>query len=179
MVDYMKYLSNEVIRTDAHIDDIARVRQPYDELSVKALKARRQEIKTARSRAITQTGMGRFSGNFPRTGKVKGLVILVEYKNVKFTMNDPYSYFNNMLNKEGFDEYGGTGSARDYFLQNSNGLFEPEFDIYGPYTLSKDRKYYGGNNNYDEDQAPEEMIIEACRGLDSRINFADAIVAYS
>ncbi|MDE6831721.1 MAG: hypothetical protein K2J07_03185, partial [Muribaculaceae bacterium] len=29
-------------------------------------------------RSIAQSGMGRFSGNFPRTGKVRGLVILVE-----------------------------------------------------------------------------------------------------
>lgn len=161
------------VRANASLSDAAKVKQSYDLLPIKALKARRQEIKTARSRAIAQTGMGRFSGNFPRTGKVKGLVILVEYKDVKFTMNDPYSYFNDMLNKEGFDEYGGTGSARDYFLQNSNGLFDPEFDIYGPYTLPNNREYYGGNNHYGEDQAPEEMIIEACRGLNSRINFAD------
>lgn len=166
-------VQNTNVRINTQTDEASEAMQSFDDLSIPAIRARRQALKAARSRAIPQTGMGRFSGNFPRTGKVKGLVILVEYQDVKFNLKTPYNYFNDMLNKEGFSEYGGTGSAREYFLQNSNGLFDPEFDVYGPYTLSQDRAYYGGNDTSGNDMAAEEMIIEACRGLNDRINFAD------
>ncbi len=144
---------------------------PFDELSLADIRVKRAASRP--SRAIAQTGLGRFTSNFPRTGKIKSLVILVQYKDVKFTLSDPYSYFNNMLNQEGFSEYNGTGSARDYFLFNSNNQFDPDFDVFGPYTLKNNRSYYGGNDFYGDDQAPEEMIVEACKGLASQINFAD------
>ena len=71
------------------------------------------------------------------------LVILAEFKDIKFNSKnkspynkiDAHTYFTEMLNKEGFDTYGGTGSARDWFLDNSNGKFDPEFDVFGPVTL--------------------------------------------
>ena len=147
--------------------------QLLKDIDLKGLRAKRNAAGGPR-RAIAQTGMGRFSGNFPRTGKVRGLVILVQYKDVKFTMSDPKSYFEDLLMEEGFSQYGGTGSAHDYFLENSNGQFDPQFDVYGPFTLSKDRSYYGGNDAYwGQDENPEMMIYEACQGLDGEINFAD------
>ena len=159
-------------------DQARSVMMSFDRVSPAEIRTKRLEtmasgISTRPSRAIAQNGMGCFTGTFPRKGKIKGLVILVRYADEDFTLEDPYSYFHDMLNREGFDQYGGTGSARDYFLANSNGQFDPEFDVYGPYTLPKNRKYYGGNNSAGDDQAPEEMVVDACKGLDSEINFAD------
>ncbi|MDE7385605.1 MAG: M6 family metalloprotease domain-containing protein [Muribaculaceae bacterium] len=147
------------------------VMMTLDEQSLPALRAARAASRP--SRAIAQSGLGRFTSNFPRTGKIRSLVILVQYKDTKFTLSDPYSYFNNMLNQEGFSEYNGTGSARDYFLFNSNSQFDPDFDVFGPYTLKNNRSYYGGNDSDGYDKLPEEMVVEACKGLASQINFAD------
>ena len=108
---------------------------------------------------------------YPALGKQKGLVILVEYTDVKFNVAEPQIYFSRMLNEPSFSDYGGTGSARDYFIASSGGMFEPEFDVYGPVTLAHDQKYYGGNNYYDQDSAPEQMAIEACRTLNPDIDF--------
>ncbi|MGM9860998.1 MAG: M6 family metalloprotease domain-containing protein [Muribaculaceae bacterium] len=110
---------------------------------------------------------------YPATGEQKGLVILVEYTDVKFNVADPNDYFSRMLNEEGFSDYGGTGSARDYFIASSAGMFEPQFDVYGPVTLAHDQKYYGANNYYDQDNAPEQMVIEACRALNPDIDFSE------
>lgn len=140
------------------------------------ISAARREAAAARKlarRAIAQSGMGLFTSNFPCKGAIKGLVILVQYQDVKFKISDPHAYFNAMLNQEGFNQYGGTGSARDFYVQNSNGQFTPQFDVYGPYTLPNNMSYYGGNDMWDEDQAPEDMVVHACQGLDSEINFAD------
>lgn len=77
-----------------------------------------------------------------------------------------------MLNEPQFSEYGGTGSVKDFFSENSNGQFVPHFDLYGPVTLSQNRSYYGGNNWAGNDENPEDMIIEACRQLDDQIDFS-------
>ena len=122
-------------------------------------------------RASGNTALGRGEKTFPAMGDVNALILLVEYKDVKFTLDDPYRYFNDMLNKEGFSEYGGTGSCKDYFLDNSNGQFRPHFDVYGPITLSKNRSYYGGNVK-GEDAAPREMVSEACELADKEIDFS-------
>lgn len=122
-------------------------------------------------------GYGLFSDTrFPAYGNQKAIVILVQYKDVKF--NSSYNakeYFTNMLNQEGFSDakYGGTGSAVDFFNQNSKGAFVPEFDVYGPLTLSNNMSYYGGNDNYGNDKNPAAMVKEACDQLDATVNFKE------
>lgn len=128
-----------------------------------------------------QHGPGTFDTTFPAYGRQKVLVILVEYNNVKFNQyndsyykyDDAWSYFYNMLNEPGYDKYGTCGSARDYFVQNSNGLFTPEFDVYGPVLLDHSMKYYGGNDSWGDDQNAAGMIVDACKALDSEIDFKD------
>ena len=95
------------------------------------------------------------------TAAQRGLVILVNFANTAMT-HKPQEFYD-MLNKEGYDSYGATGSARDYFLDSSYGKYAPEFDVLGPYTLSKNASYYGGNNSYGEDRHPDEMVLEACQ----------------
>lgn len=128
------------------------------------------------SKPMRAKGPGTFPGtSFPSMGNQKGLVILVEYSDVKFQTKDPYDYFSRMLNEKGFKDYGATGSARDWYIAGSNGNFQPDFDVFGPVTLSQKRSYYGGNNYAGDDQRPAEMIIEACQLLakEGKINFAD------
>lgn len=114
---------------------------------------------------------GKMGRTFPCKGKQKALVILVEYKDVAFTTPDARNYFSDMLNKQGFAENGATGSARDYFIASSGGVFSPEFDVYGPVTLPHTRAYYGVNDAYGNDKRPSEMVIDACNLLDDEIDF--------
>lgn len=123
-------------------------------------------------------GKGLFSGShFPVQGEQKGLVILVEYQDVKFTEpevnygGNVQGYYTEMLNGENFTRHNATGSARKWFIDNSNGQFLPEFDVYGPVTLSREMKYYGGNDYLGDDQNPALMIAEACQLLDADIDY--------
>lgn len=111
--------------------------------------------------------------SYPTKGKQKALVILVEYADRKFEIDDPVDAFHRLLNEEGYNENGATGSARDYFIDNSAGQFIPEFDVYGPVTLAHEMEYYGGPGRQGSDDHPEEMAIEACRLLDSEIDFRE------
>lgn len=108
---------------------------------------------------------------FPSFGKRKVAVVLVEYQDVKFNLADPLDYFTRMLNEEGFSDYHATGSARDWFIHSSNGIFEPQFDVYGPVTLQQRREYYGGSDAYNHDRNPQRMVIEACRQLNADVDF--------
>lgn len=73
----------------------------------------------------------------------RGLVILVEYNDMAFSRDDYRDIAFDMMNKENYTGYKDTngrtvscmGSVRDYFRDNSMGLFEPEFDVFGPYQI--------------------------------------------
>lgn len=111
---------------------------------------------------------------FPAYGDQKAIVILVEYQDVKFNQNyDAADYFTRMLNEDGFSDYGATGCAAEYFRYNSCDSFRPEFDVYGPVTLSQKMSYYGGNNSKGNDLRPAEMIMEACELLDDTVDFSE------
>lgn len=111
--------------------------------------------------------------SFPAKGEGRALVVLVEYQDKKFDFDDPYDYFSRMLNEEGFSTFGATGSARDFFVENSMGQFRPRFDVYGPLTLQYTYMHYGRNTSWGDDKAPEEMAIEACQQLDDIVDFND------
>ena len=82
---------------------------------------------------------------------------------MKFNLSDPHDYFYRMLNETGFSDYGGTGSAAEYFRNNSSQQFKPTFDVYGPITLSQNMSYYGENDYRGDDSNPQKMAIEACQ----------------
>ena len=83
-------------------------------------------------------------------GDIHGIVILVQFSDVKFASADPKATFNDFLNKEGYNENHNVGSVRDYFIENSMGEFRPTFDVYGPITVPRTREYYGGKSQSDK-----------------------------
>lgn len=101
----------------------------------------------------------------------KYLIILVSFTDVAFTkINDDFS---NMLNQTGYRPEGAigyTGSVKDYYSENSTNAFLPQFDVYGPVTLSQNMAYYGGNDSEGNDLRPREMILEACAKINSQYN---------
>ena len=104
-------------------------------------------------------------------GVVKGIIVLAEFQDQKFTFSQ--KAINDKMNKVGYtDEYGSIGSARDYFIAQSYGQFQPEFDVVGPVTLSQNMAYYGANYDGGNDIRPYEMVAEACQ-LASQQGLAD------
>lgn len=120
---------------------------------------------------LVPKNFGRCDVSFPVLGQQKGLVILVEYKDKSFSFGDR-EYFHRMLNEEGFSDFGSFGSARDWFIENSNGKFLPDFDVYGPVELPNYRSFYGGNDAYGNDKNPHMMVVHACQILDDEIDFS-------
>lgn len=98
----------------------------------------------------------------------KNIVILVEFPDLHFIIQNPQAMFANLLNKEGYDYNGATGSVRDYFIESSFGTFQPDFDVVGPYRLTNTMSYYASTN-----QRTREMIRDACRTADADVDFRE------
>ncbi len=135
--------------------------------------ARKHVLSSNKSTTSSVGAFGLFpDSSYPLNGEQRGVVILVEFSDVKFnTHYDPRDYFSRMLNESGFSDIGGTGSAREYFIENSRGKFRPYFDVYGPVMLNKPMMYYGANDIEGRDMNPAAMIIEACTKLDEEVDF--------
>ena len=88
------------------------------------------------------------------------LVVLVNFADS--TMRHTNSDFDRWLNEPGYNVNGGTGSVKDYYRDNSQGQFIPNFKVVGPYTLSKPTSYYGANyGDSGTDTNPRDMVREA------------------
>lgn len=113
-------------------------------------------------------GTGR--STYPTVGSGnKSLVVLIEFDDVEFTIENPKEYYTRQLNEEGFSDYGGNGSALDYFKDVSNGLYAPQFDVYGPVKIDYKASFFksldSGNMKY--------LIKESLMALDEEVDFSN------
>lgn len=162
----MKFLSTVNKESDMKAMDAARAKS-----AARRVAPMKKTRKTASQQRIIG-GREMLEADVPATGVRPGLVVLVEYTDVKFTVENPREFFSRMMNEEDFSEGRANGSARDYFVASSRGQYLPDFKVYGPVSLAHNRKYYGGNDNYGQDKLPYEMAIEAVRALDDEVDFS-------
>lgn len=128
---------------------------------------REMRARKVKRNAIAPATEGQYEGN------KKGLVILVNFSDVKMKTASPQTAFDDMMNKEGYNKNGHIGSVHDYFKAMSYDKFNLTFDVVGPFTMPKTMAYYGKNDANGEDVHPGEMIIEACKQADAVVNFKD------
>ncbi len=112
----------------------------------------------------------------------RGLIILVNFTDAQFqtdraemdSMLTGYNYTRDYSYKSGMRNYHITsqGSARQYFYDSSHGQYNPQFDVVGPVILSQKMSYYGGNDSWGNDKAPEKMIKEACELVNDSVDFS-------
>ena len=114
---------------------------------------------------------------FPHMGKPKAVVILVQFADTTFSLPNPRKSFHQYLNGEGRPEELGHGesrnvsSVRQYFKDMSFGLFEPQFDLYGPITLPQKSSYYGNSDGNGYGEKYQELIADACKMMDDSLDF--------
>ena len=109
----------------------------------------------------------------PYIGKKKGLILLVDFTNKQFEADHTPQLYNDMANKVGFtSDMGFVGSIKDYFLAQSGGQFELDFDVVGPLSMPKTYGYYGANTQGD-DTNPGLMVATACEMADEFVDFKD------
>lgn len=106
---------------------------------------RTEHQRNERSKAAQTPGV--VKKTFPTTGKCKGVIILAEFTDKKFAHEDCHDLFDRLANEKGYQGPHASGSIHDYFVEQSGGLFSPEFDVIGPVTLPHPMSYYGLTEN--------------------------------
>lgn len=109
---------------------------------------------------------------FPTIGSPHSLVLLVSFADLDF--GETQQDFQDLLTKSGYNHNGACGSCRDYYIASSDSLFSPVFDCFGPFKLSRNTEYYGGNNGDNSSVHAADMVAEACQMAHaSGVNFKD------
>lgn len=116
----------------------------YDGTSTKASAAgirsglRYSKPQVSRAMQAASTDDLTLDGTFPTTGKRKMLLLLVNYSNTRTTYSR--EAFNQMMNRQG---YGGIGSFRDYYLEQSYGKLDIDVTVTDWIKLPKSKTAYG------------------------------------
>lgn len=113
--------------------------------------------------------------DIPTTGHQQSLIILVEFSDRQFSMDNPQQFYADMLNKPGYtNDYGATGSARDFYLASSNGRYQPDFVVAGPVRLARSYSYYGANLTAQGgiDYQIPEFIHDAAAAADELVDYS-------
>ncbi len=114
----------------------------------------RQAAMKARQKAVLRIG-SQETAPLSSKGSAHIPVILVQFQDSVFTIGNTRDeirhyydlYCNGTRDGNRYTKHGSYGSIRDYFLDQSDGVFQPEFTIIGPVTLPQNEKYYVNRNN--------------------------------
>ena len=106
----------------------------------------------------------------------KGVVILVNFSNKSMQSGHTQATFDELCNSLNCTVNAGYPSAGQYFADQSNGSYRPQFDVFGPVTLSRNVAYYGTDGSKEgDDQHATDAVVEGCRLANEQfnINWAD------
>ena len=108
----------------------------------------------------------------------KGVVILANFSNKSMQSGHTRSTFDELCNSLNCTVNSGYPSAGQYFADQSNGAYRPQFDVFGPVTLSRNVAYYGTDKpgqDEGDDQHATDAVVEACILANEQftINWAD------
>ncbi len=108
----------------------------------------------------------------------KGVVILANFKDSEMKSGHTKATFDELCNSLNCTVNSGYPSAGQYFADQSNGAYRPQFDVFGPVDLSRNVSYYGTDNpgeDEGDDQHATDAVVEACILANQQftINWAD------
>ena len=108
-----------------------------------------REISRARaSEGTVMPRKARLKTNWDPTKVYKSPVILVSFSNMGFSVSDnPKAYYDSLFNFPGFNKGVGPGCVADYWREQSKGLFNPQFDVFGPVFVADTAGCYSSPGN--------------------------------
>lgn len=98
-------------------------------------------------------------------GKHQFLVMLIEFSDLSFSVPNPQQAFSRLLNEPGYSDNGATGSSYDFYYGNSDGRFDPSFDVIGPIKVDGRHAEYGDAQG---DEQAAVLLAQACRIADAK-----------
>ena len=119
----------------------------------------------------THTALGLPCTRQDLRGNKRMLVILVSFMDKAFSSVKAGMY-HDIFNATNYQNGRFSGSVKDYFLAQSNGLMNLQFDIVGPVTVSRNSAYYGEQTDEQTDAHAPEMVREAVDLVDGIVDFS-------
>lgn len=116
----------------SYYQDIAGNKYALDETGL-FRRLSQSEIKQSSRRRAFNVSLLNGHPEWDANRTYRQLVILVEFENCSFSIADPLTFYQRMFNETDYNYRDGAGCVADYFRDQSNGLFNLQFDIYGPY----------------------------------------------
>ena len=146
----------------------AAEREMLATIDFSAMKADIAKASNARS-AVYKAAAQKAGSQIIPEGDVNIAVLLVQFKDEKFSYTK--EDMNNILNTKDFvyenPIANSIGSARDYFMAQSDGKFRPNFIVTDIVTLDNNMSYYGGNDSSGDDKKPTYMVREGIQKADA------------
>ena len=130
-----------------------------------SLERQAEESRRAKARALRREPLYDYN-------QFRGLIILVEYNDKSFSRSNYKTIMNNMVNMANYTGYDNTaygrftGSVRDYFYDNSQGLFTPQFDVVGPISVDRSQYFAKGTDN------ASQLVLDVLDAADSEVDFS-------
>ena len=106
----------------------------------------------------------------------KGVVIVANFSDRELLPSHTQATFDELCNSLNCTVNDGHPSAGQYFADQSNGAYRPQFDVFGPVNLTRKTEYYGKDiNEQGNDQHGADAVVEACKIANKqfKINWAD------
>lgn len=168
--EYYHYLINREGQQVREVDGMYEV--VGEAPSAEVAKARHAAAKAKRARKATNAEFG-YTPYLPP----KGVVIMVNFKDKSFQSSTTKAVIDELCNSENctVNKYNGVnyGSIGQYFRDQSDGQYNLQLDVYGPVTLDNNYSYYGQDYQKEgNDKYSGNVIIEACKKMDSKIDFS-------
>jgi M6 family metalloprotease-like protein len=132
----------------------------------KGISYSEKQIKQRLSNFKTSSKGGQLK-SFPSTGAQNFLVLMVEFQDLSFT--NSVTDFDNLMNQS---NYGGIGSFKDFYFENSNGKLTINTLVDGIYQAPNNHDYYGQNDGSGDDMNVGELVSELILGADAYIDFS-------
>ena len=94
-------------------------------------------------------------------------VILVSYSDTDFSIDNPRETYDSMFNSPGFNKRQGPGCVAEYFREQSGGLFNMEFDVYGPIKVKSKAQPYSKPTSSTRNYGRDALIEATNKVIDS------------
>lgn len=126
-----------------------------------------------------QRAISKQNNYVPHTGTITIPVVLVNFQDVKFKINEPKEAFEQLFNSDTQANLGNCnhfnyGSVAKYFRDMSNGAFTPKFKVYGPVTVDQPETHYGGTNEDDNSgENPWQLVEDALKLVEDQVTEDD------
>ncbi len=114
---------------------------------------------TAAARGQAVRRLPAINTNWDENRIYRQLVILMSFSDTEFQMEQPQEAYDAMFNENGYHQRNGAGCVADYFRDQSNGLLNLQFDVFGPFNVGTKAQPYDNPTDNTKNYGKSQMAV--------------------